>query len=142
MAKTLKMAQDLADPMARTSLPLDGIDDIVANVQKILGEAQDRVRRIREQRQYIVAQRHLWGRGGAGSMQTNTTQTPQVAERFGIDFTDTPGMGTSQFSLDGLLEQGVLSGSTSSFTSSMAHPPSHSTTKSCIASPAERRRGA
>ena len=44
------------------------------------------------------------------SMQTDTTQTPQVAERFGIDFTDTPGMGTSQFSLDGLLEQGVLSG--------------------------------
>src|SRR5262249_475437 len=42
------------------------------------------------------------------SMKTDETEGPQVAERFGIDFTDTPGIGTGKFSLENVLEQGTL----------------------------------
>lgn len=42
------------------------------------------------------------------SMRTDETQAPLTSERFGIDFTDTPGIGTSKFSLDSVLELGVL----------------------------------
>jgi uncharacterized protein (DUF697 family) len=43
-------------------------------------------------------------------MKTDETQSAPIAERFGIDFTDTPGVGTSRFSLDDVLELGVLQG--------------------------------
>jgi GTP-binding protein Era len=93
----------------RSPVPLDGIDEIVAHVQK----------RFATKPKVAFA-----GFGNSGkssllnaiygaevarvSMRTDETQGPQVAERFGIDFTDTPGIGTAKFSLDGVLDQGVL----------------------------------
>ena len=42
------------------------------------------------------------------SMRTDETTSAQTEERFGIDFTDTPGVGTSKFSLDKVVEMGVF----------------------------------
>ncbi len=42
------------------------------------------------------------------SMRTDETQTAQVERRFGIDFTDTPGIGTSKFSLDKVEKMAVF----------------------------------
>lgn len=42
------------------------------------------------------------------SMRTDETQELQHAERFGVDFTDTPGIGTAKFSLEKVVESGVL----------------------------------
>jgi len=97
--------------MATTPVSLDGIDEIVARVQKRFA-ARPKVA--------------FAGFGNSGkssllnaiygaevarvSMQTDETKGPQVAERFGIDFTDTPGVGTSRFSLDDVLGLGVLQG--------------------------------
>ena len=95
--------------MAANPVSLDGIDDIVARVQKRFA-AKPKVA--------------FAGFGNSGkssllnaiygaevarvSMQTDETKSPQVAERFGIDFTDTPGVGTGRFSLDDVLDLGVL----------------------------------
>jgi GTP-binding protein Era len=97
--------------MAGNPVSLDGIDEIVARVHKRFA-AKPKVA--------------FAGFGNSGkssllnaiygadvarvSMQTDETKSPQVAERFGIDFTDTPGVGTSRFSLDDVLELGVLQG--------------------------------
>ena len=97
--------------MAASPVSLDGIDEIVARVQK----------RFATKPKVAFA-----GFGNSGkssllnaifgvevarvSMQTDETKNPQVAERFGIDFTDTPGVGTSRFSLDDVLDLGVLQG--------------------------------
>jgi GTP-binding protein Era len=97
--------------MVRNPLPIDGIDEIVAHVKK----------RFAEKPKVAFA-----GFGNSGkssllnaiygaevarvSMRTDETQTPQTAEKFGIDFTDTPGVGTSKFSLDSVLDTGVLTG--------------------------------
>jgi len=97
--------------MVRSPVPLDGIDEIVTHVQKRFA-AKPKVA--------------FAGFGNAGkssllnaiygsavarvSMRTDETTGPQVAERFGIDFTDTPGVGTARFSLDNVLELGVLAG--------------------------------
>ncbi|HEX9295155.1 MAG TPA: GTPase, partial [Polyangiaceae bacterium] len=97
--------------MVRSPIPLDGIDEIVAHVRK----------------RFLTKPKVAFaGFGNAGkssllnaiygaevarvSMRTDETVGAQVAERFGIDFTDTPGVGTSKFSLDSILEQGLLSG--------------------------------
>src|SRR5687767_14331773 len=90
--------------MAASPVSLDGIDEIVARVQKRFA-AKPKVA--------------FAGFGNSGkssllnaifgsevarvSMQTDVTKSPQIAERFGIDFTDTPGVGTSRFSLDDVL---------------------------------------
>jgi GTP-binding protein Era len=95
--------------MAANSVSLDGIDEIVGRVQK----------RFATKPRVAFA-----GFGNSGkssllnaiygaevarvSMETDETKGPQVAERFGIDFTDTPGVGTSRFSLDDVLGLGVL----------------------------------
>jgi small GTP-binding protein len=95
--------------MAANPVSLDGIDEIVGRVQK----------RFATKPKVAFA-----GFGNSGkssllnaiygaevarvSMKTDETQGPQVAERFGIDFTDTPGVGTSRFSLDDVLDLGVL----------------------------------
>jgi small GTP-binding protein len=95
--------------MAATPVSLDGIDEIVNRVQ----------RRFATKPKVAFA-----GFGNSGkssllnaiygaevarvSMQTDETRGPQVAERFGIDFTDTPGVGTSRFSLDDVLGLGIL----------------------------------
>jgi len=42
------------------------------------------------------------------SMRTDETQQVQHAERFGVDFTDTPGIGTAKFSLERVVESGAL----------------------------------
>jgi len=42
------------------------------------------------------------------SMKTDETVEAQTRERFGIDFTDTPGFGTGRFSLDKVTELGVF----------------------------------
>ena len=42
------------------------------------------------------------------SMRTDETVKTQVKERFGIDFTDTPGIGTAKFSLDKVQQMGVF----------------------------------
>src|SRR5450432_1987812 len=105
------MAQSSGNHMVRGPLPLDGIDEIVAYVQK----------RFSTKPKVAFA-----GFGNSGkssllnaiygaeiarvSMRTDETTEAQVAERFGIDFTDTPGVGTGRFSLDGVLEQGLLAG--------------------------------
>src|SRR5262249_24197147 len=97
--------------MVRSPVPFDGIDEIVAHVQKRFS-AKPKVA--------------FAGFGNSGkssllnaiygaevarvSMRTDETVGPQVAERFGIDFTDTPGMGTGKFSLENVLDLGVLSG--------------------------------
>ena len=97
--------------MAASPVSLDGIDEIVDRVQK----------RFASKPKVAFA-----GFGNSGkssllnaifgaevarvSMQTDETKNPQVAERFGIDFTDTPGVGTSRFSLDDVLDLGVLQG--------------------------------
>jgi small GTP-binding protein len=97
--------------MAANPVSFDGIDEIVARVQKRFA-AKPKVA--------------FAGFGNSGkssllnaifgtevarvSMQTDETKSPQIAERFGIDFTDTPGVGTSRFTLDGVLELGVLQG--------------------------------
>jgi small GTP-binding protein len=97
--------------MVRSPVPLDGIDEIVTHVQKRFA-AKPKVA--------------FAGFGNSGkssllnaiygsevarvSMRTDETAGPQVAERFGIDFTDTPGVGTSKFSLENVLDLGVLSG--------------------------------
>jgi small GTP-binding protein len=97
--------------MVRSPVPLDGIDEIVTHVQKRFA-AKPKVA--------------FAGFGNSGkssllnaiygsevarvSMRTDETVDPQVAERFGIDFTDTPGVGTSKFSLENVLDLGVLSG--------------------------------
>lgn len=44
------------------------------------------------------------------SMRTDETVEAQTAERFGIDFTDTPGIGTGKFSLERVVEMGVFDG--------------------------------
>jgi small GTP-binding protein len=95
--------------MVANPVSLDGIDEIVARVQKRFA-AKPKVA--------------FAGFGNSGkssllnaiygadvarvSMMTDETKTPQIAERFGIDFTDTPGVGTSRFSLDDVLGLGVL----------------------------------
>src|SRR5690349_12270387 len=95
--------------MAANPVTLDGIDEIVGRVQK----------RFATKPKVAFA-----GFGNSGkssllnaiygaevarvSMQTDETKSPQVAERFGIDFTDTPGVGTSRFALDDVLDLGVL----------------------------------
>src|SRR5438477_4736433 len=97
--------------MVRSPVPLDGIDEVVAHVQK----------RFATKPKVAFA-----GFGNSGkssllnaiygsevarvSMRTDETASRQTAERFGIDFTDTPGVGTAKFALDDLLEQGLLSG--------------------------------
>src|ERR671934_3080555 len=97
--------------MMRSPVPLDGIDEIVAHVQK---------------RFAVKPKVAFAGFGNSGkssllnaiygaevarvSMRTDETDTPQVAERFGIDFTDTPGVGTTKFSLEDVLERGLLTG--------------------------------
>lgn len=42
------------------------------------------------------------------SMRTDETVAPDTRERFGIDFTDTPGIGTARFSLEQVLDLGVF----------------------------------
>ncbi|WP_373047296.1 GTPase [Vulgatibacter sp.] len=42
------------------------------------------------------------------SMRTDETVAPDTRERFGIDFTDTPGIGTARFSLEKVLELHVF----------------------------------
>src|SRR5258707_3287538 len=97
--------------MVRSPVSIDGIDEIVAHVQ----------RRFAAKPKVAFA-----GFGNSGkssllnaiygaevarvSMRTDETVGPQIAERFGIDFTDTPGVGTSKFSLDNVLDLGLLSG--------------------------------
>jgi small GTP-binding protein len=97
--------------MIRSPVPLDGIEEIVAHVQ----------RRFASKARVAFA-----GFGNCGkssllnaiygsevarvSMRTDETSTPQTAERFGIDFTDTPGVGTGKFSIDDVLDQGLLTG--------------------------------
>jgi GTP-binding protein Era len=97
--------------MVRSPVPLDGIDEIVSHVQKRFS-AKPKVA--------------FAGFGNSGkssllnaiygaevarvSMRTDETVGPQVAERFGIDFTDTPGVGTGKFSLENVLDLGLLSG--------------------------------
>src|SRR5258708_4498547 len=97
--------------MVRSPVSIDGIDEIVAHVQ----------RRFAAKPKVAFA-----GFGNSGkssllnaiygsevarvSMRTDETASPQVAERFGIDFTDTPGVGTSKFSLEDVLELGILKG--------------------------------
>lgn len=97
--------------MVRSPVPLDGIDEIVSHVQK----------RFASKPKVAFA-----GFGNSGkssllnaiygsevsrvSMRTDETAGPLVAERFGIDFTDTPGVGTGKFSLESVLDLGVLSG--------------------------------
>jgi GTP-binding protein Era len=97
--------------MVRNPLPIDGIDEIVSHVKK----------RFADKPKVAFA-----GFGNSGkssllnaiygsevarvSMRTDETRTPQTAEKFGIDFTDTPGVGTSKFSLDSVLDTGVLTG--------------------------------
>jgi GTP-binding protein Era len=97
--------------MVRSPVPFDGIDEIVAHVQK---------------RFSVKPKVAFAGFGNSGkssllnaiygaevarvSMRTDETVGPQVAERFGIDFTDTPGVGTGKFSLENVLDLGVLAG--------------------------------
>src|SRR5258706_924571 len=97
--------------MVRSPLPIDGIDEIVDHVKKRFA-AKPKVA--------------FAGFGNSGkssllnaiygaevarvSMRTDETVGPQVAERFGIDFTDTPGVGTSKFSLENVLDLGLLAG--------------------------------
>jgi GTP-binding protein Era len=97
--------------MATNPVSFDGIDEIVGRVQKRFA-ARPKVA--------------FAGFGNSGkssllnaiygaevarvSMLTDETKGPQVAECFGIDFTDTPGVGTSRFSLDDVLGLGVLQG--------------------------------
>src|SRR5882757_6194817 len=97
--------------MLRSPVSIDGIDEIVAHVQ----------RRFASKPKVAFA-----GFGNSGkssllnaiygsevarvSMRTDETQAPQTAERFGIDFTDTPGVGTTKFTLDSVLDLGVLTG--------------------------------
>src|SRR5262252_112152 len=93
----------------RSPVPLDGIDEIVEYVRK----------RFATKPRVAFA-----GFGNSGkssllnaiygsevarvSMRTDETESAQVAERFGIDFTDTPGIGTARFSLSGVLDTGIL----------------------------------
>lgn len=42
------------------------------------------------------------------SMRTDETTETQTKEKFGIDFTDTPGIGTAKFSLEKIKEMGVF----------------------------------
>lgn len=42
------------------------------------------------------------------SMRTDETVEAETLERFGIDFTDTPGIGTGRFSLDEVVKSGAL----------------------------------
>lgn len=93
----------------RSPVPLDGIDEIVAYVRK----------RFATKPKVAFA-----GFGNSGkssllnaiygsevarvSMRTDETESAQVAERFGIDFTDTPGVGTAKFSLRSVLDTGIL----------------------------------
>jgi GTP-binding protein Era len=93
----------------RSPVPLDGIDEIVAYVRK----------RFATKPKVAFA-----GFGNSGkssllnaiygsevarvSMRTDETESAQVAERFGIDFTDTPGVGTAKFSLESVLDTGIL----------------------------------
>ena len=95
----------------RSPVPIDGIDEIVEHVRK----------RFATKPKVAFA-----GFGNSGkssllnaiygsevarvSMRTDETQAPQTAERFGIDFTDTPGVGTAQFSLDKVIDLGLLQG--------------------------------
>jgi len=97
--------------MVRSPLPIDGIDEIVAHVKK----------RFAEKPKVAFA-----GFGNSGkssllnaiygsevarvSMRTDETQETLTAERFGIDFTDTPGVGTAKFTLDSVLDLGILAG--------------------------------
>ncbi|MGI5864512.1 MAG: GTPase [Myxococcales bacterium] len=46
----------------------------------------------------------------AVSMKTDQTTEARTLERFGIDFTDTPGIGTSRFSFEQVAESGVFDG--------------------------------
>jgi small GTP-binding protein len=93
----------------RSPVPIDGIDEIVEHVRK----------RFASKPKVAFA-----GFGNSGkssllnaiygsevarvSMRTDETQKAQTAERFGIDFTDTPGVGTGKFSLESIIDLGLL----------------------------------
>jgi len=95
--------------MVKSPIAIDGVDEIVEHVRKKFS-ARPKVA--------------FAGFGNAGkssllnaiygadvmrvSMKTDQTAGPAIAERFGIDFTDTPGIGTSRFSLDDVLELGIF----------------------------------
>ena len=95
--------------MLKSPIAIDGVDEIVEHVRKKFS-AKPKVA--------------FAGFGNAGkssllnaiygaevmrvSMKTDQTSGPEVAERFGIDFTDTPGIGTSKFSLESVLDMGIF----------------------------------
>src|SRR5215475_5003212 len=95
----------------RSPVPIDGIDEIVEHVRKRFATKPK------------VAFAGLGNSGKSSllnavygsevarvSMRTDETQGPQTAERFGIDFTDTPGVGTGRFSLERVIDLGLLQG--------------------------------
>jgi small GTP-binding protein len=95
--------------MVKSPIAIDGIDDIVDHVRKKFS---------------VKPKVAFAGFGNAGkssllnaiygssvvrvSMKTDQTMGPETAERFGIDFTDTPGIGTSKFSLENVLDMGIF----------------------------------
>ena len=95
--------------MVKGPIAIDGVDEIVEHVRKKFS---------------MKPKVAFAGFGNAGkssllnaiygsdvmrvSMKTDQTTGPEVAERFGIDFTDTPGIGTSKFTLENVLEMGLF----------------------------------
>jgi|GEM_PF-344952 len=97
--------------MARSPVALDGIDEIVEFVHKKFATKPKVAFAGFGNSGKSSLLNAIYGSAVARvSMRTDETQTAQTAERFGIDFTDTPGVGTGKFSLDDVLGSGALEG--------------------------------
>ena len=97
--------------MVRSPVALDGIDEIVDFVQKKFATKPKVAFAGFGNSGKSSLLNAIYGANVARvSMRTDETQTAQTAERFGIDFTDTPGVGTGKFSLDDVLASGALDG--------------------------------
>jgi GTP-binding protein Era len=95
--------------MIRSPVPLDGIDEIIAHVrQRFAAKPKVAFAGFGNSGKSSLLNAIYGSEVARVSMRTDETAGPQVAERFGIDFTDTPGMGTSKFSLPNVLDLGVL----------------------------------
>src|SRR5258706_13570275 len=97
--------------MVRNPVQLDGIDEIVSRVQRrFAGKPKVAFAGFGNSGKSSLLNAIYGSEVARVSMRTDETTGPQVAERFGIDFTDTPGVGTATFSLENVLELGVLAG--------------------------------
>src|SRR5258708_16042295 len=89
--------------MVRSPVSIDGIDEIVAHVQRrFAAKPKVAFAGFRNSGKSSLLNAIYGSEVARVSMRTDETVGPQIAERFGIDFTDPPGAGTTKSPLDPL----------------------------------------